>query len=414
MSHKLKIAVIWEQAEWGGVDSYLDYLLNSWPSTDHSFIVIHNSSNKGAIRLKSLLKNNNKVLFKDFESCFNYHKSIGLLSKLAKIANYSITPLLFICSILKYRKLFTHEKYDIVLGQNGGYPGSYGVLSSMFGAKMAGVKVRTLVIHHAAVKANFMHGWFRIIMERSIGRALTSLVAVSQVTKDTLIRNTYITDTQQCHVVVIDNGVPKNSKMDIIKKNNNGKFTIGMLGRLESYKGHDDLLCGLSLLPQDVLGKINVKFIGAYSEDDYERVQDLINKLHLQDVVKIDGYVDEEITNIIADLDLLAMLTKTFEGFGLSIIEALHQNVPVLATNVGVIPELYPSGGELIVDVGDYDGIAHAIKKVVSNKDHSFIDDSVKEKLYKYDSKYMSYRYHQHLMFEYNKVTWSDGLEQPS
>jgi glycosyltransferase involved in cell wall biosynthesis len=403
MSHKLKIAIIWEQAEWGGVDSYLDYLLNSWPSTDHSFIVIHNSSNKGAIRLKSLLKNNNKVLFKEFESCFNYHKSIGLLSKLAKIVNYSATPLLFICSILKYRKLFKHEKYDIVLGQNGGYPGSYGVLSSMFGAKMAGVKVRTLVIHHAAVKPNFMHGWFRMIMERSIGRALTSLVAVSQVTKDTLIRNTYITDAQQCHVVVIDNGVPKTSKID--KKNsNNGKFTIGMLGRLESYKGHDDLLCALSLLPQDVLGKINVKFIGGYSEDDYERVQHLINKLHLQDVVKIVGYVDEEISNIIADLDLLAMLTKTFEGFGLSIIEALHQNVPVLATNVGVIPELYPSGGELIVDVGNYDGIAHAIKKVVSNKDHSFIDDSVKEKLYKYDSKYMSYRYHQHLMFEYNKV----------
>ncbi len=232
MSHKLKIAIIWEQAEWGGVDSYLDYLLNSWPSTDNGFIVIHNSSNKGAIRLKNLLKNNNKVLFKEINSCFNYHKYAGLFGKLIKIVNYSITPLLFICSILKYRKLFKHEKYDIVLGQNGGYPGSYGVLSSMFGAKMAGVKVRTLVIHHAAVKPNFMHGWFRMIMERSIGRALTSLVAVSQVTKDTLIRNTYITDAQQCHVVVIDNGVPKTSKMD--KKNsNNGKFTIGMLGRLE-------------------------------------------------------------------------------------------------------------------------------------------------------------------------------------
>jgi glycosyltransferase involved in cell wall biosynthesis len=403
VNSRLKIAIVWEQAEWGGVDSYLDYLLNSWPDQNNTFIVIHNESNKGALRLKRLLNDNCKVSFKSFNSCFNYNKFEGLYGKTLKVINYIALPLLFICSILKYRKLFNHEKYDIVLGQNGGHPGSYGVLSSMFAAKIAKIKVRTLVIHHAAVKANYMHGWFRMIMERVLGRILTSLIAVSQVTKNTLIKNTYIFDTQQCHAVVIDNGVPTTKK--IKKKNRNGsKFTIGMLGRLESYKGHDDLLCALSLLPQDVLEKISVKFIGGYSDEDYNRLNKIINNLNLKDTIKITGYVDDEISNIIAELDLVAMLTKTFEGFGLTIVEALYQNVPVLATNMGIIPELYPDGGKLIVDVGDYDGVAHAIKKLVSNKECSIIDESVKDKLHKYDSIYMAYRYHQHLMFEYNKA----------
>ena len=398
-----RIAIIWEQVEWGGVDSYLEYLLNSWPNTQDEIIVIHNKENKGANRLKNLLSNNKMVLFMEINTVFRYYSWSSNLEKFLKILTYLLTPVLFVYSIKKYEKLFNNEKFDIVIGQNGGYPGSYGVLSAIFGAKNAGVKVRSLVIHHAAVKPNFMHGWFRVIVEKSLGTALTSLIAVSKVTKDTIVRNTYILDDQKCNITVIDNGVPK-PKISKNIPNGNDEFRIGMLGRLESYKGHDDLLCALSLLPQEVLEKINVKFIGGYSDDDYKRLQSIVNKLHLQDVVTIVGYVDEEISNIIADLDLLAMLTKTFEGFGLTVVEALHQNVPVLATNMGVIPELYPDGGALIVDVGDYDGIARAIKKVVSNKECSFINDSVKDKLHKYDSKYMAYRYHQHLMFEYNKA----------
>ena len=52
MLDKLKIAIVWEQKEWGGVDSYLSYMINSWPNDQDSFVIFYNKQNKGAIRLK--------------------------------------------------------------------------------------------------------------------------------------------------------------------------------------------------------------------------------------------------------------------------------------------------------------------------------------------------------------------------
>ena len=47
------------------------------------------------------------------------------------------------------------------------------------------------------------------------------------------------------------------------------------------------------------------------------------------------GYIDIESSIILRKLDLLVSLTKDFEGFGLSLAEALAVKTPVLATRVG-------------------------------------------------------------------------------
>ena len=366
LSNSSRIAIVWEQNEWGGVDSYLEYLLNSWPNKQDQIVVLHNKGNKGAIRLMNLLSNNDMVSFVQINTVFKYYPWSNFFANLLKIIIHVLTPVLFIYSVSRYKQLFNSEKFDIVIGQNGGYPGSYGVLSSLIAAKKAGVKVRSLVVHHAAGKPIIMHGWFRMIIERKLGGGiLTSVIAVSHATKDTLVRNTYLFDQQKCHVTVIENGIPIPDKR--IKKTNNphDKFKIGMLGRLEPYKGHDDFLCALSILSQSCLEKIKVEFFGGYADSDYKRLTNIINKLELENTVDILGYVDSNVTDIIAGLDLVVMVTKTFEGFGLTVIEALHQGVPVLATNVGVVQELFPEGSEFIVDVGDFDGMAKLIEKIV-------------------------------------------------
>ena len=52
---------------------------------------------------------------------------------------------------------------------------------------------------------------------------------------------------------------------------------------------------------------------------------------------------------MISQLDLLTVMTKDFEGFGLTLGEAMVHNIPVLATRVGAIPEfLTEDAGRLI------------------------------------------------------------------
>ena len=130
----------------------------------------------------------------------------------------------------------------------------------------------------------------------------------------------------------------------------------------------------------------------------------MIISLDLESTVTIHGFVDDDIQSIITGLDLVAMVTKTFEGFGLTIIEALNNDVPVLATRVGIVSELFPINSKMIVDVGDRKGIASAIEQFVSSEDKgSFIPEEVKSRLWRYDSNYMSLRYRQHLIFEVQK-----------
>jgi len=402
LKNSTRIAIVWEQSEWGGVDSYLDYLLNSWPNISDEFVIIHNKGNEGALRLQNLLSTNQMVSFLEIDSIFKFYSWSNAWSIFQKIIFHFITPLIFILSIRRYQKIFNNEKFDIVIGQNGGYPGSYGILSSLFAAKKAGVKVVSLVVHHEATKPLFMHGWFRMIIEKKLGSGiLSSVIAVSKVTKDSLIRNTYFFDQQKCHAMIIENGVPIPKNKPKIFKRNSGIFNIGMLGRLENYKGHDDFLCALSLVSQECLDRIKVQFIGGHNNNDFARLSRLIKSLKLEKNVDIMGYVDSNVSDIISGLDLVVMITKTFEGFGLTVIESLHQNVPVLATNVGVVPELFPNGGELIVNVGDINDIPNKIENIVmSDKDKDFIPKNVKDKLWKYDSIYMSKRYYQHFMFE--------------
>jgi glycosyltransferase involved in cell wall biosynthesis len=397
-----RIAIVWEQNEWGGVDSYLEYLLNSWPNQSDQIVILHNKGNKGAIRLKNLLSSNENVTFREIDVTFKYYPWLNMLTIFKKILSHIFIPILFLSSVIKYKKLFDHEKFDVVIGQNGGYPGSYGVLSSLFAAKKAGVKVVSLVVHHAATKPILMHGWFRMIIEKKLGNGiLSSVIAVSNVTKDSLIRNTYFFDQQKCHVIVIENGIPIPNKRVEKVSNPHDNFRIGMLGRLEPYKGHDDFLCALSMVSQECLDKIKVQFFGGYTDTDYVRLTSIIKNLDLEGKVDILGYVDSSVSRIITDLDLVVMVTKTFEGFGLTVIEALHQNVPVLATNVGVVSDLFPNGGELIVDVGDFNEMARQIEKIVlSNENDKFIPQHIKDKLWKYDSKHMANRYYQHFMFE--------------
>ena len=77
------------------------------------------------------------------------------------------------------------------------------------------------------------------------------------------------------------------------------------------------------------------------------------------------------------------------------------QNVPVLATNLGVVPELFPDGGYLVLEIGDLDKMARKIERIVmSDETEQFIPQNVKDMLWKYDSKNMANRYYQHFMFE--------------
>ena len=295
-----------------------------------------------------------------------------------------------------------NENFDILIAQNGGYPGSYGVLSSCFGAKLAKIRTIALVIHHAANYPLPGHKIFRYFIEKNLKNILHSIIPISNATKETIEKHTNFRKDFDQNITVIENGVPlpEKEKQYILDKKR--KLKVAILGRLDPHKGHDDFLIALNLLSRDLLRKISVEFIGSYKGEDFKRISSLIAEFDLQEIVEIKGFVNTSTEKIISDLDLLVMATKDFEGFGLTIIEALHARVPVISTRVGVALELFSEEDIMAVMPRDHIGISKALETFINSENKkSLISEDVLEKLKKYDSKLSSRRYRDHLTREF-------------
>ena len=53
----MKIVIYYEQIGYGGVDTHLAHLVNSWPNHKDHFTIISNPDNEGLLFLKKLLHN---------------------------------------------------------------------------------------------------------------------------------------------------------------------------------------------------------------------------------------------------------------------------------------------------------------------------------------------------------------------
>jgi glycosyltransferase involved in cell wall biosynthesis len=109
------------------------------------------------------------------------------------------------------------------------------------------------------------------------------------------------------------------------------------IGRLSPEKGLLNLFYALKLLRSRILFKALIIGDGLMNK----QLKDLATKIGLEDTIHFTGAVPwgDELFSIMRQCDVLVLPSQT-EGFGLVIIEAMSQGVPVVATKVGGIPEI--------------------------------------------------------------------------
>ncbi|MBL7071168.1 MAG: lipopolysaccharide heptosyltransferase II [Candidatus Omnitrophica bacterium] len=148
-------------------------------------------------------------------------------------------------------------------------------------------------------------------------------------------------------------------------------FVIGMISRVTPLKGHTDFLKAVSIVARSVSG-IKVLVVGEVppSKKRYREELDLlVRRLGIANIVDFMGS-REDIPDIISQLDVLVLPTKTPEAFGRVIIEAQAVGVPVVATKVGGIVDIIRDGENgLLVMPEDPHSIAEAILKVIKDRD---------------------------------------------
>jgi len=147
-----------------------------------------------------------------------------------------------------------------------------------------------------------------------------------------------------------------------------GSQLVGVVARLEPEKGHPTLLAAWP----SVLRRVPTAYllvIGEGSQCDGLRRQ--AAALRIAHRVVFTGRRDD-IPAVTAALDV-AVLPSYREAQGLSILEAMALSRPVVASNVGGIPEVIEDGvSGLLVEPHDADGLAQAISRLLL--DHQLAD----------------------------------------
>ena len=302
--------------------------------------------------------------------------------------------------------LALYGPFDVLFSDDGCYPGSWSCLSSLWASYLLGIPVRVLLVHHCAQPRLPFRFKIEALIDYFVQNWATDIVAISRATRATLMDKRGF-NTEKLPIRVIHNGVDILPVDQICTYNIRllhsipiDSFLIGILGRLDPYKGHEDLLLALNLLESSLLDKIVVVFIGLGGAHQVSRLHALACNLGISKNLRIVGYIDCDSRMLISQLDLLAMLTKDFEGFGLTVAEAMVVGTPVLSTSVGGIPEFLPSHMAFMVPPESPNDIANAITYIFRNRAEAFTRSTLaKEHIRNFSGLKMSYKFHQLFSF---------------
>lgn len=138
------------------------------------------------------------------------------------------------------------------------------------------------------------------------------------------------------------------------------------LGRYGQRKGIFDLLEAVEIL----LSKGNrIKLICA-GDGDIETVRECVKEKSLEKSIHVKGWIDSTAREELLREAMSLVLPSYAEGLPMAILEAMAAGVPVVATNVGGIPDAIDDGVEgFLVSPGDKQGIVDAIEKLVNEPD---------------------------------------------
>lgn len=140
---------------------------------------------------------------------------------------------------------------------------------------------------------------------------------------------------------------------------------VGMVARLHEVKGHVYLFEALNAIRKDMP---DIKLVLVGEGPLRESLEVKISELDLQNNVIMTGFI-ENLRGIYQAFDV-ACLPSLMEGMGITLLEAMHEGTPVLASNVGGIPELVRNGIDgLLVEPANPEEIAEGLKKLLGDSE---------------------------------------------
>lgn len=143
------------------------------------------------------------------------------------------------------------------------------------------------------------------------------------------------------------------------------EILIGHISNIRSMKGHEEVLEAAQKI---VAINPKVKFVFVGRDDSKGKIPALAAEKKLRDYVWFLGF-HQNPEEILAAIDIF-ILPSHWEGFPTSVLEAMLYRKPVIASNVGGIPEMIDDGVDgILIPPKNPEALAEALLKMLSDPD---------------------------------------------
>lgn len=221
-------------------------------------------------------------------------------------------------------------------------------------AAAAGVPIRIFSVHGWAFRTQ-RPPWLFLLADRMVERLTTLTICVSSRDRDDGIAK------RTCHpdrTIVILNGVPLNQ--DVPPRVASSEPAIVSVGRLKAPKDFLTFVRALALLDHPFRGVI----VG--NGPDRHLIEDEIDRLALRGKVELLGE-RRDAPELLRSADIFVLATRS-ESMPMSVLEAMAAGLPVVASEVGGLPEVVADEQTgLLVPPGDPAALASAIARLLED-----------------------------------------------
>lgn len=361
----MKILLFCENYRKGGLDTFLVNLINHWPDNEVSLMI--NSSHEGLGYLRSKVVSGSLIVTNLFSRhSFFKNTNVHPLKKIfVLIGKLFFLLISYPIQLFQLIRLFSkYKNFDELMIVNGGYPGGQSCNVASIAWFLVNGKKSWYNFHNNAQKYRRLFKPFQFISDVLVSWTTIEFISVSNDCANSMHCRTGINDRK---LGFIYNGISEPSitvgaaSLNMIRTQilNSPKKRVVMLGTYEERKGHEFAFAVMKQLPQ-----YDFLVCGKGSEAEIQRINRMA--CGCDNIFLLGHRTDNH--HIIATADLLLVPSMYNESFGLTIIEAMALNVPVIATRIGGMQEVITERWDgLLVDYGDISQLKASVIELIEN-----------------------------------------------
>ncbi len=375
----MKICFYTENHLKGGLDTFLINIFNSWPDANDEITLICNESHPGLIEIKEKtyrqiqIKTYRRISSKiqqELQDSVNRSFRFFFLSFVNFVIKLLRYPVLFPWYLFSLRSFFKKSDFERLIVVNGGYPASLLCRSAVISWGCASKEQKAILNFHNSASPPSLHTrMLEHFIDKLVFKFSKNIVSVSQNCLNSLkVRRAFNDFTKMSYIY---NGIecPLKGASNFKKNSNRDKYCL-MLGTYEKRKGHSFIIDVFNDLFKE-FNEIKLLIHGYGLPSQKLPIQQKIEKLNLGKKIILGDFVAET-TELISNSELIVMPSQEYESFGLTLIEAMAHGVPIVATDVGGMPEVMGQTKAGFVCAKDnVIEFSNAIKKILKNPDLS-------------------------------------------